>query len=111
MNRDEMEFENLLEKSEVKDFLRRAEREMFPKMKDSAFCLAMMNSEPDAKMALEIGAAILFGKPIVVLAIGGREVPATLRRIAARIVEVDGISSTADQEKVIKALKDITTKC
>ena len=57
MNRDEASFEELLNRSEVKDWLHRAEREMFPKMKACAVSVVIGSEHADAKLALEIGAA------------------------------------------------------
>ena len=44
--------------------------------------------EPDAT-CLELGAAIFYDKPIIVVAPAGREVPAGLRRIATTVIEGD----------------------
>jgi len=89
MTRDEASFEDLLDQSEVKDWLHRAQRDMFPKMKGSILSLVIHDGEPDAKLALEVGAAVLMNKPLIVLAFRGQPVPPTLRRIAHTIIEVD----------------------
>jgi len=71
------------------DFFERAERDMFPKMEDSAMNISIWSGKIDAKLAVEVGAAVLFDKPIVIAVLRGVAVPANLRRVASRIVEVD----------------------
>jgi hypothetical protein len=91
-------FEELLNTSEVKDFLFRAEKDMFPAMKGSVMSLIIGSDKPDAKLALEIGAAILFDKPLIVMVPRGRKVSAQLRRIADEIIDYDGLDDkTAKQ--------------
>jgi hypothetical protein len=78
--------------------------ELFPKMEASRVFMAISpNSEPDAKFCVELGAAIMYDKPIVVVVAQGREVAPGLRRIAHHIIdEVDletpeGRSALADR--------------
>jgi hypothetical protein len=104
MNRDERTFEDLLNQSEVKDFLQRADREMFPKMRGSALSLVIGTDKPDAKLALEVGAAVLFDKPLLVVIPRGRVIPDGLRRIAAEIVEIDDFTSPAATTEIQKAI-------
>jgi hypothetical protein len=93
---------------ETKEWLARAEREMFPKMKTSLLSLVIV-SEPDAKLAVEIGAAILFDKPIIVLVPSGTWVSPKLRRIADAIVEIDG-STEEGKEETQKNLREVLQK-
>jgi len=72
----------------LKAYFRHAKEELFPKMKESAMSLTILG-EPDPKLCLELGAMILFDKPIVVLVPRGRRVPANLKRVAAAIIEGD----------------------
>lgn len=101
MNRDD--FEDLLNDAEVKDFLHRAETEMFPKMQMSRAAM-VRNGKPDAKLALEVGAAILFEKPLIVITKTGQHVPRTLQRIADSIVEIDDLTSPEAQTKLRDAV-------
>jgi hypothetical protein len=84
-------FEELLNTSEAKDFLFHAEKDMFPAMKGSVMSLIIGSDKPDAKLALEIGAAILFDKPLIVMIPRGRKVSSQLRRIADEIIDYDGL--------------------
>jgi hypothetical protein len=77
---------DIFDDPDLKAYLRRAEEEMFPKMKGSAISV-IIAGKSDAKLCVELGAAILFDKPIVVVVPDGRTVPANLKRVAAVIVE------------------------
>ena len=72
--------------SELDDFLRNAQRTMFPQMKRAAFAILPM-VDPDPKLCLEIGTAVMFNKPILVICPKGKRVPLALRTIATKIVE------------------------
>jgi hypothetical protein len=88
------------------DYFEHARREMFPKMKDSAFCLSIID-EPDPKLCLEIGAAIMFDKPIMVVVPRGKTVPLSLRTIAHKIVEIEDMQDEASRERVSAAVKEM----
>ncbi len=91
------------------EYLERARREMFPKMRNSAFVMTIVG-EPDPKLCLEVGAAILFDKPILLLVPRGRRVPLALRTIANKIVELDGDGvdpSDADKERLSTAVNEL----
>ena len=106
-NRAEENFEDVLNSAEVKDFLFRAQRDLFPKMKASALSMVIGSDEPDAKLALEIGAALLFDKPLILVVQKGRKVSAALRRIAHSIVEVDDFASPETMGKLRDAIRGI----
>lgn len=86
------------------EFYRSARNEMFPKLKESVLSVVIA-ADPDPKLCLEIGAAILFDKPIVVLVPDGRKIPSNLSRIASAIVQGD-----AGNAKVQKRLQDAISR-
>jgi hypothetical protein len=92
--------------SDLDDFLERARREMFPKMKGSAMSM-MIVDEPDPKLCLELGAAILFDKPILCIVPKGRHVPLALRTIAHRIIEVDNPPTETDGRAIVAAANEL----
>jgi hypothetical protein len=96
--------DELLDQAEVKDWLFRAEREMFPKMETSRLCLLIVNGKPDARLALEIGAAILLDKPIIVLVLEGKAISDKLRAIASEIVTIENMTDSGAQSKIRAAL-------
>ena len=88
------------------EFLEHARRDMFPKMKSSAFVLSIMG-EPDPKLCLEIGAAIMFNKPILVVVPKGCEVPLALRTIAHKIVDIDDMKNAESQKTFLAAVQEM----
>lgn len=107
MSMDQDSFEDLLNQAEVRDFLRHAETEMFPKMKVSAMTLVIGTEDPDIKLALEIGAAILFDKPLLVVMLKGRKVSAGLRRVAHTVIEIDDFISPESMAQVREAITNM----
>ena len=89
----------------LKAYFRHAKEELFPKIKDTAVSLAILG-EPDPKLCLELGAMILFDKPIIVLVPRDMPVPANLKRCAAAIVEGDP-HDPETQERLQKALRSV----
>lgn len=74
--------------SDEDEFFEHARRDMFPKMKESIISIVIA-AEPDPKLCLELGAAILFDKPIVVLVPVGEKLPSNLARLASAVVQGD----------------------
>lgn len=80
----------------------------YPKMKDSALSLTILNRNPDAKLCLEVGAAILLDKPlIVVLPAADIPVSANLRRCASMIVEATDMKDPATMRKIHDAISSV----
>ena len=71
------------------EFFDWARREMFPKIADSKLVVTLLSSEPDPKLCLELGASLLFDKPIILVALSGFPVPPRLAALAASVVEID----------------------
>jgi hypothetical protein len=84
-----------------------AKREMFPKMQDSAFVLSIVG-DPDPKLCLEIGAAIMFDKPIIAVVPKGRPIPLSLRTIAHKVVELDDPTSESSRKVLMDAITELT---
>ena len=80
-------------------------RTLFPQVDGSAVWLGISPSgQPDAKFCVELGAAILYDKPILVVCPRGRTVPPGLRRIAHAVVEDVEWGTEAGREAVQRAL-------
>lgn len=88
---------------ETQAFFRRAKEYMFPRMKASAMSLTVLTADPDPKLCIELGAAILFDKPIVIVAPPDVPIPANLKRLAAHIIQGD-MSDPATGQKLRDAL-------
>jgi hypothetical protein len=87
-------------------FLDRAQNEMIPKMAESVFIIGILNGAVDAKIAVEVGAAVLLGKPILILALPGVAISEKLRRVADRIVECD-VRTNAGRAAVNRAIHEM----
>lgn len=74
---------------EGRAWVRSVEEEMVPKLRDSALALSIYSGGVDAKLAVELGAAVLLDKPIIICVQAGVKVPEKLVRIADRIIEAD----------------------
>jgi hypothetical protein len=93
---------------EVKKYFQRFEREVLPHMRDSTFTIAIApRGEIDAKMCLEIGAAVLLDKPIIVAVSDGAAVSANLKRVATEIVEGSRIANADFQQKLQDAISRV----
>jgi len=78
-------------------FFEHARREMFPKMASSACVISILSATPDPKLCLELGAALLFDKPIIAVTIGeGFPIPARLRRLFVEHVHIDDDESLSE---------------
>ena len=85
---------------------------LIPKMKDSASVLMIapsIDEKFDVQFALQIGAAILLEKPLILLVQRGRIIPPKLRAIADRIIETDLDHATLDQGEIQKQIRQAMT--
>lgn len=100
--------ESIFNDPDVQEFLRHAQEEMIPKMKESALSLAIITGQIDAKLCVEVGAAILYDKPLILVVTDeGAQIPTNLKRCAAAIVNGslrDDDAREKLQEEVQKAL-------
>jgi hypothetical protein len=75
----------------MREFLRGfadgARRDTIPKMQGSLFCMMILDGEPDIKLALEIGMALLLDKPLFIVAVGNIWISPRLRQIADAVIE------------------------
>lgn len=80
--------------------------ELFPMVEDTSvfLSLAPTSGKPDVKFCVELGAAIMYDKPILVVAIKGTVVAPGLRRIAHDVVEDVDMNLDADRERVATAM-------
>lgn len=63
--------------------------EVMDPMSQSQMVAAIWSGEADWKIALEIGAGILFEKPLIIMVTPGCKVPSRLALIADDIIEAD----------------------
>src|SRR5262245_37075631 len=87
-------------------------RRLIPKMRGSDNVLLLapnLSAKFDIEFALQIGAAILLEKPLVLVVQSGRTVLPKLRAIADKIIEMDLDDSNdpAVQERIRQALTEL----
>ena len=92
--------------SDEEKFFAQAKQELFPKLKGAALSLTILG-EPDPKLCMELGAAILFDKPLIVIVPPGTNCPANLKRVAGVIIEGD-MNTPGMMEKVTSAIRSVT---
>jgi hypothetical protein len=96
-----------LDDPKMKAYLRHAKEEMFPKLKGSALSITILKGDPDPKLCLELGAAILFDKPLIILVVDPEmPVPANLKRCASAIV-YGNPSDDATQKRLEEAVYSV----
>lgn len=74
---------------QVRAWLRRARRELVPKMEESAVIMTLYSGTLDPKLAIETGYAVLLDKPMIGAVTAGAKAPSKLVLICDELVEVD----------------------
>jgi nucleoside 2-deoxyribosyltransferase len=78
------------ERAEWDSFVHHVRENTVKAMEESAFVASLVpTGETDVKFAVELGLAIMLGKPIIALVIPGTEVPAGLVKVADAIICAD----------------------
>jgi nucleoside 2-deoxyribosyltransferase len=84
-------------------FVAHARREALEKIADSAFVVQLVAEEPDVKVAVELGFAILLDKPLLAVVMPHSRPSAKLLAIADEVVEAD-VDTEAGRAKVAAAI-------
>lgn len=94
------EYEDAWQDPSMKAWAKHVLEDMAPKMADSALiCQIVPHNDGDVKFWVELGASIMMNKPIVAVAIEGRDIPEKLRLVADEIVFIpDGVNPQASEE-------------
>lgn len=72
------------------EFLRRADAVLMPKIRATEAMIVIVPEEPDAKSAVELGMAMLLGKPLILIAVEDRHIPEKLEKVADDIIVLPG---------------------
>jgi hypothetical protein len=104
--------DKLFEHPEMKEFLKHAEEEMFPNMEGSSMCMSFVTDKPDAKLAIELGACLLFDKPLILVVSKGMAVPARLLRLADAVIDLDDWQKNPEKARatVARAITQVRTR-
>jgi hypothetical protein len=95
---------------EVKAFLDQFAGDGLPKIRESAMVISIDTGTVTPKMCLEIGAAILLDKPLILCVHKGEAVPQHIRRLAAQIVVVEEAETEASKERLTAAITSVMTE-
>lgn len=93
--------------AEVGEALR---RDMLPKMKSSRFVMGIITPESDPWLLMQIGAAVLLEKPLVLIVLRGAWVPAKARQLADIVIEVASADAPADRAKIQAGIRELMEK-
>ena len=91
-------------------YLKHFEQEVLPHMMTSNVVVAILTDGIDSKICLEIGAAVLLDKPLLILTTAATLVPERLRRIADRIMVVGDKGTWKSEEahaRILQAISEI----
>lgn len=78
------------DRAEWDDFVRHVRENTVKAMEQSAYVMSLVpEGKPDIKFAVELGLAIMLGKPIIAVVMPGTAVPDGLRKVASAIIEAD----------------------
>lgn len=104
----------MADNEEARAWLEAVAAEVFPQMKGSAFALlplvGELDGDPDPGLCLQIGAAIMMRKPLMIVVRKGDVLPPVLGSIASEIVWVDSDNpwtNAADQARIEQALREM----
>lgn len=89
-------------------FERHVRSSLVPKMKDSSTVLILSPKlgDADVQFAVQIGMCILLEKPLLVLAIEGRQIPPKLEQIADRIIYAKSATDPSINEQIGRFMTD-----
>jgi hypothetical protein len=86
---------------EEAEFARHVREQVTGPMAESFAVTTIWSGEPDWKICLETGAAVLLDKPIILLVVPGVKVPDKLAQIADDIIEMPAEGPTTESARRI----------
>jgi hypothetical protein len=90
------------------EFAKHVRTEMLPKLSESAITISLAPGvDPDVKYAVELGFSIMLDKPIILVAMPGRTIPAKLRKVADAVIEAD-VTTDAGQTLLQEAIASVS---
>lgn len=102
------------EEPNSKRWIKQVLSDMAPKMRDSAVAISLVPGKDDSgdvKFWVELGAMIMYDKPIIAVVFGDRELPEHLERVADEIVRcpegVDPASSSLIAEAIARVMETL----
>jgi nucleoside 2-deoxyribosyltransferase len=108
-----------LDALKVNPFLRHFETEVLPNLMASDMVIVLLTDDGlDSKICLEVGAAVLLDKPLLVLTTNESLVNERLRRVADKVVVVGEKGTWLEEEPMTRInqaidefMKDLAARC
>lgn len=92
------------ERAEFRKWADHQESVVRPAMEGSAYVMSIAPRKPDAKFCVELGMALMLGKPLILIVTPGAVVPDRLRAVADAVIETDMADEKGTQAKIGAAL-------
>lgn len=94
------------------EFEQAAREELYPKVEESrifiSLCPSRPDGKPDVKFCVELGAAIMFNKPILAVHVkGSAPVPDLLRKVSVAVVEDFDFDDPAKVKEMGEVIEDL----
>jgi hypothetical protein len=81
-----------------------------PGIRSSALVISVLSGNVDPQLCLQIGAALLMDKPLILTAVQGAWIPARLRQLADVVIEGGSLSDPEMREKLQAAIQQVMTR-
>lgn len=95
------------ERREWERFVTHVREKTVKGMMKSSFVMSLVpEGEPDVKFAVELGLAIMLGKPIVALVLPGRRIPPKLRKAVDAVIVAD-VDTEEGQRHIARRIREI----
>lgn len=89
------------------EFVEEFRADALQKIDESAFILSLVPREDfDVKFALELGTAIMLGKPIVAVLPPGARIPGNLERVTDKVIRAD-VETEEGRHRIAEALLEL----
>ena len=92
------------EDPEAQRWIADVQENMVPKMEASGAVVSIQTGKTDVKLAVELGMALLLGKPLILAYTPGVELPEGLRRAADDVVEFDPADQAGTSVRIMAAM-------
>lgn len=87
---------------------------VLPQMTASLFVIGVITPETDPFMLMQIGAAVILEKPLILISVRGAWIPAKARRLADAVLEMESADdikrSPEFQERLQASIREVVKK-
>jgi hypothetical protein len=91
-----------------RDLQETANRDLFPKLRNSRFTIGLIDGQLDVKLCLEVGASLLMDKPLILIVKRNTFlIPAKLRSMADAVIEFDSFQDVEVRRQIEEAIQRV----